>query len=225
MLPYLILFLLCVSCQNSAQSPHFNSIYGRNHQNIYRAQIPEKWKRLDPAFDQDLSNSMLPICSFQIEDILLTVHNFPSNTLEERISPKAQIERWKTQISSTNYNIEPYAHGGFGGYRLEAHGQKEKKLIALLAVSMQLTPVLYRTLLYPSNLQETHNFPEMRSDYTLKAMGPAEQIEAHREEINAFFDSFELIDPIGTDFAWWPYVKTTACFISFSSYSCNAHYC
>lgn len=141
---------------------------------IYQANIPLSWKRIDPESHQDLSDTTLPICSFESGDVLITIHNFPS----QRVAPSAQIKRWKRQLQNTDVHVTPYAHGGFGGLKVEGEG--------MIAYAMQMTPVLFR---------EVSN-PQIKGDYTIKAIGPQNALENQKHEIDAFADSFELIDSI-----------------------------
>lgn len=152
-------------------------------QPIYQAEIPLSWKKIDPKSHQNLTDTTLPICSFEAGNILITVHNFPYSTLEQRIPPSAQIARWKEQFQIHDGDVTPSAHGGFGGYRLEAQDPNGKGMIAY---AMQMTPILFRIL---SN-------PQIKADYTIKAVGPIAEIESEKDAIDAFALSFELKEPI-----------------------------
>lgn len=107
-----------------------------------------------------------------MEEGLLTLHTFPYATLEQRIPPEAQIERWKRQTGECDTSF--FANGGFGGIRLESED--------MIAYAMQLSPLLFRNC-----------STELKADYTLKFMG---SVEKHRKDIDAFAESFEWIQPI-----------------------------
>jgi hypothetical protein len=183
---FLLLFIL-IGCHNHtpASYTHRVTFPGRLSKSaIYQAQVPPHWKHVAPK-EQDLKDTILPIYAFFIGEgngMRVTIHTF-----DQRISPNAQVERWKKQLVVDYEEIESYAHGGFGGLRFEAHGSKEGKSHAILGYSMQLTPCLYRVL---------KNQPEKRCDFTIKAVGTEEQLEKYRYEIDAFAESFELIEPI-----------------------------
>lgn len=155
---------------------------------VYRAKVPVGWVRCDP--EGSIRDTREPNVSFLIESTLkVTVHTFPTESLEERIPPIAQVQRWKQQIGAAETRVEPSCHGGFAGLCLEGP--------SILAWSMQLDLEHYQTLsfLASSPLEEEH-FKQMRADYTIKAAGPKEIIERHKEELRFFADSFELIQEI-----------------------------
>jgi hypothetical protein len=155
---------------------------------VYRAKVPAGWVRIDPV--GTIQDTKEPNATFLVEEKLkVTIHTFPSNRLEERIPPSAQIARWKRQLGEVETSIEPACHGGFVGLCLEGP--------TMLAWSMQLDLEHYQTLTFlaSSHLEEEH-FKQMRADYTIKAAGPEELIESHRNELRFFADSFELIQEI-----------------------------
>jgi hypothetical protein len=188
MIFFLLLLLVFFSCE-SPKPPvviktHQMTICGRDAgPPIYQAEVPLSWKRIDPHSRQNLSDTTLPICSFVVGNVLITFHNFPYSSLEQRIPPSLQIERWKAQFQVHNGDVSPVAHGGFGGFRLEVQDPFGK---AMIGYAMQMTPLLFRVL---SN-------PQIKADYTIKAVGPISEIEAEKYAIDAFANSFELKDPI-----------------------------
>lgn len=183
-----ILLLLFSSC-GSPEPPsiikaHLTTLCGRASETpIYQAEVPLSWKKISPESHQNLSDTTLPICSFETGNILITVHNFPYTSLEQRIPPEAQITRWKEQFHIHDGDVKSFAHGGFGGFRLEAYDPYGKGMIAY---AMQMTTSLFRVAEYS----------DIKADYTIKAVGPAQEIEAERSSIDAFAISFELIQPL-----------------------------
>ncbi len=199
------LFLLTSCAQSPKNIPSFTwqEIAGREEQlgsaaivrrPVYRAKVPSGWERVDPSLESSLSDTTKPIVSFLIDEkIQITVHNFPSKSLEDRIPPAFQIERWKQQIDEENPLVEPWGHSGFIGLYFE--GKKGKTTI--LAWSMQLDSSHYQTLSFLANsVEEEEHFKQMKADYTIKVNGPTELIEKHRAYLLLFANSFELIQEI-----------------------------
>lgn len=155
-----------------------------------------------------IADSTLPNCTFLIHEhgqsIRITVHSFPSDALENRIPPNAQVARWKrqfTEIDPISITVVPKAYGGFAGLLFEASGQLKDLLFegsgAVYAWSMQLDPHHYQILSYLSTTQQKRQlYLQMRADYTIKAVGPVDLMEKNHEEISNFAHSFELIQPI-----------------------------
>lgn len=199
---YLLLFLMlfCGCQENGADLPSLKvSIPGRLGKEIYYAEVPVHWKSIPPSPEQNLQDTTLPIYTFLIgkePSIRLTVHTFPGYSLETRIPPETQIKRWEKQFQDPHADITKTAHGGFGGYRIEAYNKHSKRPSALLGYSMQLNSQLFQILEIPHTEEEKEVFFEMRADYTIKAVGSPEMILRYRKEIDAFAESFELIDPI-----------------------------
>jgi hypothetical protein len=191
MIFFILILLAFSSCgnherTNKDQASHLITLCGRDGgAPIYQAGIPPSWKRINPKSHQILTDTTLPICSFEAGNILITVHNFPYTSLEQRVPPLAQIERWKGQFGLQDGDVTPVAHGGFGGFRLEGY---DPYGTGLIAYAMQMTPILFRSI---SN-------PQIKADYTLKAVGPSSEIEAEKGLIDAFAKSFELIEPISS---------------------------
>ena len=160
---------------------------GRNpdQKPIYQTIVPSHWQRLPT--ESDLEDTMKPICAYCIaNEIQLVVHNFPSDTLSQRIPPQAQVTRWQRQFGQGSLSEECY--NGFVGLRLEAQN--------LIAWAMQMDPELFLTLTGPLAFPQDR---ERRSDYTIKVTGPQDLLEDHRQELETFARYFELIEPIATD--------------------------
>jgi len=155
---------------------------------VYRAKVPTGWTRLDP--EGSIRDTREPNVSFLIEDSLkVTVHSFPTEKLEERIPPFAQVERWKRQLGDVDALVESAGHGGFVGLFFEGP--------TVLAWSMQLDLEHYQTLSFLANSpSEDEHFKQMRADYTIKVSGPQVLIDKHRDELFLFANSFELIQEI-----------------------------
>lgn len=194
---FLALLLLCASCNSSGgESLVSHKICGRDaaHPWIYRIKAPSSWE--PGIIDDSLADTTKEICAFTIDgEIKITIHNFPSESLEQRIPPAAQISRWKrqfTHLDLPSLTTIPQTFSGFVGFLFEAKGSLNGKEQAVLGWSMQLAPQHYRmlTALAPAHLQD------LRSDVTIKVVGPQELVEQHREEIVRFARSFELIEAI-----------------------------
>ncbi len=203
---YFLIFLLLTACHESSKKslPHswqeFNGrdeiiSYGqRVRRAVYRAQVPLNWQRINPSDLEPISDTTKPIVSFLLEEgVLATVHSFPTDTFDERIPVIAQVERWRRQLEGSAILLAEAVHGGFAGISLE--GKNEKG--AVRAWAMQLDMQHYQTLhLLATTVEEEEHYKQMAADYTIKAFGPADRLEKHREEIDLFADSFELIQEI-----------------------------
>jgi hypothetical protein len=205
---YICFTLLC-SCSESGPSPTSppQEIQGRDHEgkrfNVYRAKVPDEWIRRDSFAGESLSDTKKPICEFLISEgdqfIRITIHNFPSNTMEERIPSIAQIARWKKQFEilvSEESGVIPQAFNGYNGLKFKGIGKFNENNRMVLGWSLQMGKEHYRTLSNPSNPQQSALYQEMRADVTIKAVGPIELMESHENEINTFARSFELIEEI-----------------------------
>lgn len=199
----LILFA-CSKNEQQTSSASWQRIYGRDenaHGPLYQVKAPLKWIRCDPILKESLHNTMEPLCEYKINDsegdpIRISIHNFPSKHLEDRIPPSAQIARWKQQfdyLDPISVVITPQAFGGFSGFLFEGSGILKGKRTTVIGWSMQLTPELYRRLEQNDNFVDND---QMRSDYTIKAQGDPNLIAKYKQSIIAFGRSFELIRPI-----------------------------
>lgn len=159
------------------------TIPGREEKDLYKAKIPESWVQIDSL--APLNDTTLPICSFQKDSILVTIHNFPGIA----IPPIAQIERWKSQFKTLDLSstwTTPQAFGGFCGLYLEAKGVMDGKEVAVLGWSMELDPQLSQYL-HPQEKER-----QIYSCYTIKAKGSPDAIFQAKDEIIAFANSFGL---------------------------------
>lgn len=203
-----VTFLFC-SCSQEDASPLLSSIEitGRNEEFfdakplIYRIKVPNHWLPQFPASKDAISDTTKALVEFFIiegdEKIRIAIHNFPSNTMEERIPPIAQINRWKKQfqfLDSSSVSIIPQAFGGYYGYLLEATGQMHDNKTSILGWALQIAPEHYRALSHPVKQSALHK--QMRSDITIKAMGPEALIKKYREEMISSARSFQLIEDI-----------------------------
>jgi hypothetical protein len=167
-------------------------ICGRNHEPIYRIKAPSDWTFKEPAKEESLDDTTKSLCEFFIQnDIRITIHNFPSNFIEERIPLKAQIIRWKRQfdeLDQVSITTTPQSFAGFIGLFFEASGIIKGEETTMYGWSMQIAQEHYRTL----------EGNERKSCYTVKVTGPPIMMEEKRLAIIKFARSFELIDEIGS---------------------------
>lgn len=204
-------FFQCTSNEGEQAATAWQEINGRDEgvasqidrTPIYRVKVPTHWTRKDPEKELSIQDTTKSLCEFYIhennESIRITVHNFPTNNIEERIPPGAQISRWKRQfehLDPTSVSIVPKAYGGFSGFLFEGTGTKEGSPITMLGWSMQLAPELYRQLSLSQSVYQTPQYTQMRADYTIKAIGSPEKVARHKKAIRDFAHSFELIQPI-----------------------------
>lgn len=219
----IILFMFfiasCISC-NDLSNPLTSSlqeISGRDEGKqvngdylrfmVYRSKAPLTWQRCDPQQNASIADTTKPLCEFVIKDgteiVRITIHNFPTIKAEERIPPGAQVARWKrqfTELDPTSVTVSPQSYGGFAGLFFEGSGMLSGEQKTVMAWSMQLAPEHYSTLSYlidtSDSLQEKEHLKQVRSDYTIKAVGPTPLMEKHRHSLIVFARSFELIDEI-----------------------------
>lgn len=185
-----IIFLgLWMGCQ-SEPLPQVETVFikGRfSSAPIYQVKVPLDWAITYPKSSQDLKDTTLPLLTLQIDgQITITFHNFPSQRIEERILPEAQVARWKKQIQIKQSDLSSYSIEGFGGFRLEASGIRDGKEEAVIAYAMQLTPQLYKLI----------DSIDKRSDWTVKAIGKPSAILTYRQKIDEFVESLEWVDPV-----------------------------
>jgi hypothetical protein len=170
---------------------------------IYRLKAPTGWIRTDPPIDESISDSKKPLCEFCVEEgvekIRITIHNFPTESLEERIPPLAQIVRWKRQfdyLNPTDVSISPQSYAGFLGQLFMASGEQKGQTVTVMGWSMQLGQEHYRHLSALESSDKMRKQRQMRADYTIKVVGPAGLVKKHHTELVAFANSFELIEEI-----------------------------
>jgi hypothetical protein len=176
---FLMLLLLLTACSMEEPSASFmHRIKGRlSKEDLYQTQVPEDWK-LQPD-SADRNDTRNPLASWKKGSVVITFHNFSPDMA---IPPGAQVQRWKNQMkNAVEEETLPTAHGGFGGFRWEAYGNDQ----GVIAYAMQMNQTLKQKLR-----------SEGRADWTLKAVGPSDELEAMRDEIDAVANRLELIEPI-----------------------------
>jgi hypothetical protein len=188
----LLLFLVC-SCQSPSDRRE-SELSGRLIPDaVYVAEIPEHWVKGAEA-SRPVRDTKEPIAEWSIEDIRITLHNFPAGPGQPRIPPMAQAERWKSQfdqLEETDMSVSPCNFGGFTGVCRQTTGIKNGAPHAALAWALQISRELVHHL--------EGNSPainEMRSDVTIKAVGAPESIRKHQQEIRQFAESFRLKEEI-----------------------------
>jgi hypothetical protein len=168
---------------------------------LFRAKVPANWHCRLPIADESLRDSTRPNAELTIGDgrqlLVITVHSFPYEKIDQRIPPAAQVQRWQRQfeqIDCQEMTITPCARGGFVGLKLEAYGSLKGLPTGVIAWSMQLAAPHYLAIhAREQNLQRRR---QRSSDYTIKAIGPPDTLQHHRLEIEAFAASFEFIEEI-----------------------------
>ncbi len=170
---------------------------------LYRAITPIHWQRKNPLPTESIVDSTKPVCEIYIgqndcKKVSMTVFTFPVENYEQRISPSAQLERWKRQFEEfdpTSLVVTPCAHGGFTGLSICVNGLMNGQEITLLGFSMQLAPVHWFSLQQnKENISLKHS--QTTADYTIKALGSPSAILKWKDEIHLFAGSFELIEEI-----------------------------
>jgi hypothetical protein len=198
-LTFFLSFLLLVGCETSTSLTNvkMETICGRDSRTpLYRAKVPLDWKRKDPPPTQSLTDTMLPLCEFFIENaVRITIHNFPNQGLETRIPPLSQITRWKKQfqvLDPLNHHTQAESWGGFVGLQFDGSGILDRQEVRMLGWSLQLAAEHFLTL----EGKEDPYFRQALADYTIKALGPKELVEKYHSQIEEFAHSFELIREI-----------------------------
>jgi len=170
---------------------------------IYRFKVNPEWKLSLPDSKESIVDTTKALAEIFILDgsqkIRIAIHNFPSDQMNERIPPLAQIARWKKQfqtLTPQHVTITPQAFGGYHGYLMEATGVMHDIPTTVIGWSLQLPPEHYQSLHKALTRTEQAKLRQMRGDITIKATGPTDLMHKHREEIVAFARSFQLIDDI-----------------------------
>lgn len=208
------LILMCVSLFVGCDSPQLPpkaltiDIAGRNDDTsldrpiIYQLKLPPHWI-YKPIENQSLTDTTLPIAEFYIreneESIRITLHNFPTDQMEKRIPPVAQLNRWKGQfekLDQPSLIVKNQSFGGYQGLYFEALGEMKNASTRVIGWSMQLAPEHFRMLsrLTPKIIEKRHH--QMRGDITIKAVGPNELMKKNKIALTSFARSFKLIDEI-----------------------------
>jgi hypothetical protein len=207
-----LLFTSCNSPDDSTstkKTTYHVTIPGRNNTkslerpDIYQATTPVNWTFTEPSPNESLTDTKKPIYEMTLygdeDNILITIHNFPSETIEERIPPEAQVARWKQQLGGEkahNVTITQQSFGGFSGLRFEGQGKIEGKDTMFIGWTMQVSPEHFYALSQEHEELTHGERKQMRSDYTIKIIGPPHLIEQNKEVINNFGRSFRLIKSI-----------------------------
>ncbi|MGZ3633589.1 MAG: hypothetical protein ACXWM7_04760 [Parachlamydiaceae bacterium] len=206
-----VIFMILCSCtkQESTTSHTWEHFCCRDEGDplqripLYRAKVPSHWTRKNPDLKISILDSTQPNVEFIIaaphlnESIYVTVHTFPTDTIEKRIPPQAQINRWKKQfidLDPTSVKIVPRARGGFSGLSFYGEGIQHEKEHAVLAYSMEIAPTHW-AILQP-NERASFKQKQMAASYTIKAQGQPEALRSNQNEIFMFANSFELIEEI-----------------------------
>lgn len=176
---------------------------GEGRQSIYRVKAPISWIRHDPLPTDTLVDTTKALCEFIImensDTLRIAIHNFPSMQITDRIPPQAQIARWQRQFESldkTRSTITPQSFSGYSGLLFYGEGKVQGKETAVLAWSLQLAPEHYRNLQQAVSPKTALLFKQIRSDITIKAVGPTELMHKHKQTITNFARTFELIKEI-----------------------------
>ena len=164
-------------------------IPGRDLSATYKIEIPDGWKTTFNTINLDHTTE--PLATIEKEEIIITIHNFPSDSLLARVPALAQVARWKHQFSEIDKNTLKTTHvawGGFSGLRFEATGKQKGKQLSIIAWSLLIASNYYNKL----NSQQS-------ADVTIKAIGPSHEISHNRETIFKMAESFELIQGIPSE--------------------------
>lgn len=171
---------------------------------VYRVQIPSEWMRRDPLPTESLIDTTKALCEFLIQEesegfIRISIHNFPTETIEQRISPSAQVSRWQKQFAplyATESSTTPVAFSGFSGLSFIGRGLLDGKESMVLGWTLQIAPDHYHALSHPPLKNSAALYKQMRADVTIKAVGPRGLMEKYQASIHSFARSFELIEEI-----------------------------
>lgn len=213
-LALLITLLLSTSCENTptaTPSSSWQEIQGRYNaaepeappQKVYRVKVPTSWTRIDPSDDKATSDTKKELIEFVIEkgteSVHITIHNFPYESIKQRIPPSAQVHRWKkqfTKLDPSSISVTPQAFGGFSGLLFEGEGVLNGTHKTVLAWAMQLAPEHFLALNAPKSPDEKELYKQMQGDYTIKVVGDPMLTEIVKDEIMTFARSFETIKMI-----------------------------
>lgn len=206
----LSLALLACSGEEEGEKTHEVVIPARNSEGglsrppIYRARLPYGWIYKEPPLGESVIDTKKPIYTIIIDsedeedDIVITIHNFPLESLDARVPQEAQIERWKRQLGEKvkHLSLKEQAFGGFSGVKFEGEGVIDGKPTEVIAWSMHLAPEHFYALSQEHEGLTKEEARQMRSDYTIKVVGPPDPVRKNREAIDAFARSFRLYKPL-----------------------------
>jgi hypothetical protein len=203
--------------EQKASSPPMQEISGRESAPaqarfpVYRVRAPAAWIRRDPLPDDPLADTRKALVEFIIQDfkkdsekdpkdvVRLWIHNFPTDSINQRIPPMAQKERWQRQFETFyphDTDCYPEAFNGYAGVRFFIKGSANGCEKSVLAWALLIDTQHYQALAFARTAKEETLYKQMRADVTIKAEGPPEVLEQHKQEIIAFAHSFELIEEI-----------------------------
>lgn len=161
---------------------------------LYRARIPERWHKVELHPTTSTADTTVPIGRWTIDqEITITVHTFPFRQLEQRITPRAQVARWKQQFSridQLSVQVQDAAWGGFSGLMFQGTGTLQGREQTMIAWSMHLFPAHAKRVM----LQRPDS--PLLADYTIKAVGPCHKMRLCLPEIIAFAQSFHLAEEL-----------------------------
>lgn len=194
-LTYTILLFFC-SCQNTPYTEsEKKEVLDRNRNPLYHVRVPSNWKEMALG-DRPIPDTRLPIAAWVILDgnneILIQIHTFPLQNIETHIPPIAQVQRWQRQFTKLDLKpqISPVSYSGFVGLQFEAEGIQKGEPLSVLAWALQIGQIHWPALSTDSKLLQ------MAADVTIKAFGPPNLIDTHKEDIERFARSFSLIEEI-----------------------------
>jgi hypothetical protein len=199
---FFTIFLASCNHPTPKKNMPWQTLQARNTENsllrpsIYRIQTPHHWTQKNPKENESIQDTQLPIAEFFINDtekIRITIHTFPITTTTPSIPSLAQVQRWKNQFESLDLlstTISKISQGGFYGLLFEGQGITDGKRTSVLAWSMQLASFYSHALDKENNEWNSYK----KADYTIKAIGPTELMQKHRDAIIQFAHSFEMIE-------------------------------
>lgn len=200
----LFLSFSCSEIRNKKASNSLELIYGRALQEnerkpIYSLSLPEGWQKIEEYPADSLKDTTKPLGKWKKGEIILTVYNFPFSSLQERIPPHFQVDRWRKQLDAAPESIliEPQAFSGYKGLYFEGIGFLEGKPSSMMAWALSLGDGHSFTLRKIKNRTQREDdlINNLLSDITLKATGPRPSLEEYHDEIVAIARSFETINP------------------------------
>lgn len=166
---------------------------------LYHVCVPVRWQRSDAAVTASVAATTEPLCRFEVVGeegtIAVTVHNFPCDVITERVDPHLQVARWQRQLGESDplyTKIVPVHGGGFVGLHLAARSSEA----AVMAWAMQLAPEHFHAVSAGETPYNRHYCRQRKADYTVKAVGPPDSVDAAAADIAAFAASFELLRPL-----------------------------
>lgn len=198
---YLFFLIFFVSCETTDQWEYQTlAIPGRNGQLIYEIDFPKNWGA-SITNNESIDDTTLSLCHLILnennEKITLAIHNFPTKSIDDRIPIKAQILRWINQLEQNEEiknDEKNESFGGFCGIKYQGVGKIKGIKQKMIAWAMELPEETYHQLNFSSHSKE--KLLQMRSNYTLKVLGPEALVNKHQQTIEKIARSFRLIDDL-----------------------------